>query len=227
VLSPAVTLGDGGLSRASLSQRLETELAPGSRAGALRLRLERRANSDRGYENFAQISEERRASTRWRARPATGWTTELEGRWDRREATQLLGSSSAFRRVLDEGGVVGQVSLAPDARRRVAANADASWLRADGGTGWTRTVQLGPDASLAVGPRGSMELSARRALQWGAPAVSLLPSADPAGAPRWQGSARLDYRVRESTTLGIGWTLIERPGGTTQHTGRAELRAFF
>ncbi|HEY3216342.1 MAG TPA: hypothetical protein VGK93_07605 [Candidatus Eisenbacteria bacterium] len=229
LLSPAVTLGDGGLSRASLSQRLEAELAPGSRAGALRLRLERRASSDRGYENFSQTSEERRSSARWRARPGTGWTTELEARWDRREATQALGASSSFRRALDEGGALGQLSFAPDARRRAAASVDASWSRAGGGaaSGWTRTLQLGPDASVAVGARGTVELSARRALQWGPPALSLLPSTDPAGAPRWQGSARVDYRLRESTTLGISWTLIDRSGAATQHTGRAELRAFF
>ena len=37
----------------------------------------------------------------------------------------------------------------------------------------------------------------------GPPAVALLPSADPLTPPRWEGTSRFDYRVRESTTLGV------------------------
>jgi hypothetical protein len=70
-------------------------------------------------------------------------------------------------------------------------------------------------------------VSARRAFIAGPPAVSLLPTAEAAGASRWDGSMRVDYRVRESTTLGVSVTLRDRPPTPVRYTGRAEVRAFF
>jgi hypothetical protein len=57
--------------------------------------------------------------------------------------------------------------------------------------------------------------------------LGLLPSADPAGAPRWDGSAHLDVRVRESATFGLSYAVSEREGLPIRSQGRAELRAFF
>jgi hypothetical protein len=88
-------------------------------------------------------------------------------------------------------------------------------------------VKIGPDLGVALGPAGRAELTARRAFVSGPPALGLLPSADPAGAPRWEATARLDYRVRESTTVSTSFTLRDRPPLDPEYTGRAELRAFF
>jgi hypothetical protein len=49
VLSPGTALGDTGLSRGAVTQRIEAELAPGSRAAAFRLRFERRVSGDRSF----------------------------------------------------------------------------------------------------------------------------------------------------------------------------------
>ena len=61
----------------------------------------------------------------------------------------------------------------------------------------------------------------------GPPPSVLLPTADPAGPPRWDGTARFDYRVRQSVTLGVTYAVVDRAGRKTQSTGRTELRAFF
>ena len=61
---------DIGLARGSVLQRFETEIAPGSRAGAVRLRAERRVTADRSFANFAQSQDDRNLSLRWRTRPA-------------------------------------------------------------------------------------------------------------------------------------------------------------
>jgi hypothetical protein len=50
---------------------------------------------------------------------------------------------------------------------------------------------------------------------------------DPAGVPRWEATARADYRVHESTTVSLSLDMRERPGRSALTTGRAELRAFF
>ena len=57
--------------------------------------------------------------------------------------------------------------------------------------------------------------------------MGLLPSADPAGFPRWDATARFDYRVRQNTTMGLSYSMREFAGRRTQATGRAEVRAFF
>ena len=64
----------------------------------------------------------------------------------------------------------------------------------------------------------------------------MMKAADGRGAPatlrtrttlRWEGNARLDWRLHETTTFGTSLTLHDRAGRATQVTGRAELRAFF
>jgi len=78
-----------------------------------------------------------------------------------------------------------------------------------------------------VGARGRAEVSLRRAFITGPPAVSLLPSADPAGFARWDGTARFDLRLHETTTFGVNGTLRDFPNRPLVVTGRAEVRAFF
>jgi hypothetical protein len=80
---------------------------------------------------------------------------------------------------------------------------------------------------VSVGRGGRIELTVRRAFITGPPVLGLLPSADPAGAARWDGTARFDWRLHETTTLGFSSTVRERPGHRTVTTGRAEVRAFF
>ncbi len=226
-VSPGVVRGDPGISRASVLQRLEADLAPGSRAAALRVRLERRVSADRQFVDFGQSLEDRQGSVRWRARPGTRVTVELESRVRRQSAEQLLLSGAASRRTLDEGGGTGQMVITPATGLRVAALGEATWSRPEGQTDPTRTLRLGPDLGVALGARGRAEVTARRAFIAGPPATSLLPTADPAGAPRWESTARVDYRVRESTTLGVSFAAREHPGRAARYDGRAELRAFF
>jgi hypothetical protein len=236
MLSPGSALGDPGLSRGAVTQRFEGEVAPGSRTGALRLRLERRVSGDRSFSNFAQTLDARSAGLRWRTRPSAALSTELEGRWRRDEAGQTLLAGAAYRRALREMGAVAQLIFSRDARLRAAAQLDLGWSRpadAPSGTEATRTVRVGPDLGLALGPRGHLDLSARRAFLAGPPALALVPSVDPAGAPRWEATARADYRVHESTTFSTTFTVRDRtgqvlpPARATEVTGRAELRAFF
>jgi hypothetical protein len=105
--------------------------------------------------------------------------------------------------------------------------AELSWQRPDAVELSTRTLRVGPDVGATIGARGRADVSVRRAFLSGAAPVSLLPSADPAGAPRWQATTRFDYRVRESVTAGVSYDVAERPGHRTLATGRAEVRAFF
>ena len=234
ILSPGMALGDTGLARGAVTQRIETELAPGSRAAAFRLRFERRVSGDRSFSNFAQTLDQRSATLRWLSRPAPALSAEVEGRLRRDDAGQALLSGSTYTRSLRETGAMGQLVLAPDPRVRAAVQVDAGWSRpADGSVAPTRTLQIGPDLGLALGRRGHLDLSTRRAFVSGPPALSLLPSVDPAGAPRWQGTARADYRVHETTTFSTSFTVRDRTGQVaagrraTEMTGRAELRAFF
>ncbi|MBI5711568.1 MAG: hypothetical protein HZC42_14885 [Candidatus Eisenbacteria bacterium] len=227
VIAPGAALGDAALARGMVLQRLEGEIAPDSRAAALRLRAERRVTADRFYQNFAQTLDDRSLSARWRTRPGSTVTTEIEGRVRRQVAVQALAGAAGFRRTLLEQAGVAQLAWTPDARLRAVAALEAAWSRPAGQPDLTRTVKLGPDLGVAFGARGRAELSLRRAFLSGPPAVGLLPSAEPAGAPRWDGTARLDYRVRESTTAALSLNLRERPGRAAVVTGRAELRAFF
>ena len=115
----------------------------------------------------------------------------------------------------------------PDARLRAVAALDAQWSRPEGATESTRTLRVGPDVGIAVGARGHAEASVRRAFQSGPPPLSLLPTLDPVGAPRWEAQTRFDYRVHESATFGLSANAQDRPGVPLLLTGRAELRAFF
>jgi len=227
VIAPGAALTDLGLARGSVLQRLETELLPESPAAALRLRLERRVSADRSDQNYAQTLDERQASARWRTHAGAALSSEVEGRWSRRVAAQaLVGGSGYGRTLLDQGGT-GQLIYTPDTRLRAVAVVDATWSRGEGQALATRTVRLGPDLGLALGARGRVEASARRAFISGPPPLSLLPTLDPIGAPRWEVQTRLDYRVHETTTFSLSANGQERPGVRTLVTGRAELRAFF
>ena len=232
VLPPAIALGDADLSRALLVQRAEVILAPGSTAGDVRMRLERRASADRQFENFAQTLDQSTANLRWRARGSGPWGTELEGRWRRRTATQSLGSGTPFERTLLDAGGTGQLVFTPGPRLRVVAVTEATWLRPErvsgiAGSGTTRTIRLGPDLGLGVGRQGRLDITARRSFLAGPPALALLPTPDPADAPRWEGTMRFDLRLLEGTSAGVTFTAQERPGREAIMTGRAEVRAFF
>jgi hypothetical protein len=236
VLNPWAALRDAGLSRGAVTQRIESEVAPGARLAALRLRLERRVSGDRSYGNFSQTLDTRTASARWRVRPGPALSAEIEGRLKRDEAGQSLLTGTPYRRVLREVGSEAQLVYAPDAGLRAAASLDAGWVRpaeSAGGGASTRTVRVGPDLGLALGPRGHLEVSVRRAFLAGPPPLALLPSIDPAGAPRWDGSVRADYRLHETTTFSTSFTVRDRSGQIlatgrpTELTGRVELRAFF
>ena len=154
-------------------------------------------------------------------------SAELETRVKRQDAAQALAGAGAYQRLMLESGGMAQLVYNPDARLRAALGFEAWWNRPQTQPQATRTLRLGPDLGVAVGPRGRAEVSVRRAFVSGPPALSLFPSADPAGAPRWEGTSRLDYRVHETTTFGVSLTARERPEHPTQVTGRAELRAFF
>jgi hypothetical protein len=237
VLSPGAALGDTNLARGAVTQRIETEIAPGSRVAALRLRVERRVSGDRGFTNFAQTQDSRAATLLWRTRATSVVSSEVEARWKRDEAGQVLGGGLPFRRRLGETGAVASLIYAPDARLRAAASLDAGWVRpeADDGTAGdaTRTLRVGPDLGVAVGARGHVDVSVRRAFVSGAAPLALVPGIDPAGAPRWDGTVRGDYRVHETTTFSTTVTVRDHTGqllGLTRRTeviGRAELRAFF
>jgi hypothetical protein len=227
LVSPWQVLGDTALSRGSVDQRLESDLAPGARLANLRLRLERRVTSDRSFDNFAQTIDERTGLLRWRARAGLHWSTEIEGRLRRQSASQQLYSGANFERTLIEQGGNGQLIFQPGAVLRAAGVADLAWSRPDGQTETTRTLQVGPDVSAALGPRGRADFSLRRAFVAGPPSLSLLPGVDPAGAARWQGTAHADLRVHPTTTMGVTWSFTDRPGLPTRSQGRVELRAFF
>lgn len=226
-VAPGVVLGDRGLALGSLRQRLESDVAPESRAAAFHLRLERQVSSDRQVENFAQTLDHRTASLRWRTRPTDVTTTELQASVERQAAVQALAGVAGLARTLFTSGLTGQVVVTPGARLRVAAVAEAAWTRPEGATELSRSLRIGPDVGIAVGTRGHADLSIRRGFESGAPAVSLLPTSVPAGVPVWDSTARFDYHVRESSTVGVTTSVIQRPGLKTAVTGRAEVRAFF
>jgi len=226
LLSTGAALDDPGLARATIAQRLEGDLAPGSRAAAVRVRLERRVSADRSYENFAQVSDLRSGSLRWRARPGATATleAELKAQWQR--ASQVTPSSRYDRTLVDDAASA-RFEWQPKPAVRVAAAGEVSFARPQGQTEATRTVRLGPDLGLPVGGRGRAELTVRRAFVSGPEAVTLLPGVDPAGAPRWDGTARFDLRLHETTTMGFTAAVKDYPGRPRVATGRAEVRAFF
>jgi hypothetical protein len=226
-VSPGVALGDPALTRASVLQRFEAEVAPDSRIAALRLRAERRVTGDRSYDNFSQTLDDRTLSALWRTRSGPVVGTELELRTRRRVAAQTLAGSVGYARTLIDQTGTGQLVYTPGAKLRAVAALELTRSRPEGATEYTRTIRLGPDLGYAFGKRGRAELKLRRAFVSGPPAVNLLPTSDPAGVPRWEASARADYRVHESTTANLSLEVRERPGRSALTTGRVELRAFF
>ena len=226
-LSTGLALVDTSLSLGTVVQRLEAELAPGSRAAAFRATAERRVNADRTVSNFSQTTDQRSGALRWRARPSPGTSAEVEGRinWQR-AAQQIVGGPAFGRTLVDQGGTA-QLIWQPSGALRLVGAGDASWSRPVGQTDFTRTLRVGPDAGVSVGRGGRVEVSVRRAFISGPPALGLLPSADPAGAARWDGTARFDWRLHETTTFSLSSSVRERPGHRTVTTGRAEVRAFF
>ena len=227
LIPPGLVLVDPALARGAVLQRLEADLAPASRNAALRLLAERRVSADRSYDNFAQTQDRRALEARWRARPAPLFSAELGSRLRREEATQSLSGGSPYRRVLIESGGGAQLVFTPDSRLRAAGMVDAAWVRPEGATEYTRTLKVGPDLGLSVFGRGRIELGARRTFVRGPEPVSLIPSVDPLATARWEGTSRFDYRVRESTTLGVSFLVRDVPHRAPLATGRAELRAFF
>ena len=226
-LSTGAALADRALARGSVVQRLETELAPGSRAAGIKLRAERRVNADRTFENFAQATDQRTGSLRWRTRPTPTTSTEAEARVQWQRADQALANGASFARTLVDQVASAQWVWQPGAQLRLAGAMDATWSRVPGQPQATRTLRLGPDAAVGVGKTGRAELIVRRAFVSGPPALGLLPSAEAAGAARWDGTARFDLRLHETTTFGLESNVRERPGRKTVVTGRAEVRAFF
>lgn len=227
MLSTGAALDDPDFARASVTQRLEADLAPGSRSHALRARLERRVQADRSFEGFAQTTDVRSGTLRWRARPTPAWSIEGEGRAQWQQAEQAATSAGRFARTITEQGAQLVAAWQPGSALRAAWTVDAGWARPDGATVSTRTLRLGPDVGFSLGARGRSELALRRAFLTGPAAVSLLPSADPAGAPRWEGSVRTDVRMHTTTVIGISASVRERPGRAAVVQGRAEVRAFF
>jgi hypothetical protein len=226
-ISPGAVLGDPDLAQGSVLQRLESDLAPQSRAAALRLRLERRVNADRTFEDFSQTTDDREADLRWRVRPARTVSAELEAIAKHQVAEQLTTGATSYHQALDQRGGTAQLILTPDPRLRLALAAQVDWARPVGQLEATRTIQIGPDLGITIGRRGRGDFSVRRAFVAGPPAVALIPTADPAGAPRWQGTSHLDYRLLESFTLGLTAAYRAFEGHAATVTGRLEMRAFF
>src|SRR5262249_38827780 len=112
---PGSVLTDADLAGGSVLQRIETEIAPASRAGAVRLRAARRVTADRSFANFAQTQDDRTVSGRWRAHPSGVWGTEAEAHLQKRTAGQALGASGVFHRVLLEEGGTAQLIWTPGA----------------------------------------------------------------------------------------------------------------
>jgi len=226
-LSPGAVLEDGELARGAVTQRLEGELAPGAQWGAFRLRLERRVSSDRTYTNFAQTQDDRIGTARLRARPALGWTVEVEGR-ARRQAAEQSAGAAAFQRTIQETGGLGQIAYSPGAGWRAALVSDLAWSRDAASTApWSRTLKFGPELGVSLLRRGRLETSARRTIASGPLVGPVLPTADPLGVMRWESSTRFDYRVGNQTTLGFSFVTRDRVGFPPEHEGRAEARAFF
>ena len=226
-LSPGAALADPSYARASVTQRFESDLAPGSRLASIRLRVERNVVADRSYENFSQGTDQRTGELRWRVRPSPPWSVESQVQFQWQRATQAIDAGARYARTLVQRGGQLLAVWQPGAGLRTAAALEATWSRPAGADADTRTFRIGPDLGVSIGRGGRAELSVRRAFVSGPAALSLLPSADPAGAARWDATARLDWRVRESTTLSLASALRERPDQKTVSTARAELRAFF
>ena len=227
MLSPGAALADPALTHGTTLQRFESDLAPQSRAAAFLLRLERRVTADRSYQNFSQTTDDRQASARWRARPNRVLSNEVQVTLRRQSADQSLTGVASASHVVDTRTLSEQLVAVPDARLRAAAAGELSLAQAPGEPEATRTLLVGPDLGLSVGRAGRIEVTARRAFVSGPPAIALLPSADPAGAPTWQGTARADVRVLQTFTLGLFTGYRQFEGRKAVVNGRLEMRAFF
>jgi hypothetical protein len=227
LLSPGAALGDPALAHGSVLQRFESDLAPQSRVAAFLVRLERRVTADRTYQNFSQTTEDRQASARWRTRPSRVLSNEVVVTLRRQSADQTLTGTASAAHEVDTRSISEQLVAVPDARLRAAAAGELSLSRAPGQIEDTRTLLVGPDLGLSVGRGGRVEVTARRAFVSGAPAAGLLPSADPAGSPTWQGTARVDVRLLQTFTLGVFSGLRQFEGQRAIVNGRLEMRAFF
>jgi hypothetical protein len=191
------------------------------------MRLERRVSADRSFENFAQTLDDRTGTVRWRVQPGGLASGELEGRTQRQVASQTLLAGPSLDRTLITHTGTGRLTVSPGNAWRAVGTVEASWSRPGGRGPFTRTLRVGPDVGVTVGGQGRLEVGGRRAFFAGPDAVGLLPSADPAGFPTWEANARLDYRVRRTTTVGMSYSLRAFDGRRVLSNGRAEVRAFF
>ena len=226
-IAPGAVRDDPALAHGSVLQRASADLAPGALVSSVFARIERRVTSDRTFVNFAQFVDDRTASARWRARSAAAVGIELELRARRQEAQQQLTGNATFRRAIEEGGGTFRAAYTPGPRLRVAGAVEVTWSRPAGGVDLTRLVRVGPDLGWSLGERSRLEASFRRSFTSGPAPLDLLPTADPLGTLRWEGNARVDWRVHNSVTLGTSITARDRIDRRTQVTGRAEMRAFF
>jgi hypothetical protein len=226
-LAANAALNDGALQRGSLTQRLEGDLAPGSHTAAFHLRAERIVSADRTYGNFTQSSDKRSGSLRWRSRPTPVFTVEAQAQLEWQRAAQQVTAGADYARTLIEQNATAQLVWQPGPALRAAGALELDLSRPADQPLATRTVRVGPDLGANVGARGRAELTLRRAFVSGPLAVGLLPSADPAGFARWDGTARFDLRLHETTTFGVSSSVRERPGRAAIVNGRAEVRAFF
>ena len=218
---------DPSLARGSVLQRASADLTPAARVSSVFVRIERRVTGDRTFANFAQFVDDRNASARWRARSAAALGIELELRARRQQAEQQLTGNTAFQRTIEEGGGTLRAAYTPGPRLRAAGTVEVTWSRPAGGEDLTRLVRVGPDLGVSLGERGRLEAGFRRAFASGPAPLDLLPTADPLATLRWEGNARIDWRVHEGATFGTSITARDRTDRRTQVTGRAELRAFF
>jgi hypothetical protein len=227
MLSPGAALTNPELTHGSVLQRFESDLAPQSRVAAFLVHVERRVTADRTYENFSQTTEDRQGSARWRTRPNHVLSNEVQFTLRRQSADQELAGLASASHEVETSAVSEQLVAVPDARLRAAAAGELSFARAPGQPEATRTLLVGPDLGLSVGKGGRIEVTARRAFVSGPPAIALLPSADPAGAPTWQGTARADVRLLQTFTLGLFTGFRQFEGRKAIVNGRLEMRAFF
>jgi hypothetical protein len=182
--------------------------------------------ADRSFTNFAQTQDIRQGTLRWRGRPATAWTTELEAKLVR-SGIQLGGTTDA-QRTVREGGLTGRLGFSPGAALRLAFVSEGTWSRQERSgdplsTAWT----FGPELGLTLFRQGRLELTSRKTLRRGDVVSAELPFGDPLGAVNWESTGRFDYRLREQTTVGLSVTSRDREARRVETEGRAEVRAFF
>lgn len=191
VLSTGLALVDPALVRGVILRRLETELAPGSRAAALRLRAERRVSADRTYANFAQTTRPAQRLGALARAPSAGTVLESEARVQWQRATQAFAGGASFARArwwTDPGAC--RLGVAAGHAPARGGHGGGGLLRRRSGRRRSRAIRLGPDLGVSIGPRGRAELSARRAFITGPPAVSVLPARAPRRGAHSAGAVR-------------------------------------